>query len=244
MNLEKKIIIVTGGCGLIGKEIINHLTDHNAIAINADISLQTDLNLNQIHLDICNEESILEMIRTVVDRYGKIDGLVNNAYPRTKDWGQNFESISYESWSKNVDFQLNSLFYVTKHCMEFIKESQGSVVNMASIYGVVGNDFTIYEGTSIGTAPQYAAIKGGVINFTRYMASYFGQYNVNINCVSPGGIFDHQDPIFVQNYEKKCPMKRMGTPKDIAPVVTFLLSNEAKYVSGQNIIVDGGWTCI
>ena len=115
---------------------------------------------------------------------------------------------------------------------------------MTSIYGVVGNDLTMYENTSINTAAPYSAIKGGVINFTRYLASYYGRNGVRINCVSPGGIFDNQHETFVSNYEKKVPMGRMGNPDDIAPAVSFLLSDEAKYITGQNLIVDGGWTVI
>ena len=115
---------------------------------------------------------------------------------------------------------------------------------MGSIYGVVGNDLTIYEHSGIGTAAPYAAIKGGIINLTRYLASYYGRQGVRVNCVSPGGIFDHQNPIFVANYENKVPMGRMGNPDDIAPSVSFLLSDEAKYITGQNLIVDGGWTAI
>jgi NAD(P)-dependent dehydrogenase (short-subunit alcohol dehydrogenase family) len=125
-----------------------------------------------------------------------------------------------------------------------IKQGFGSIINMTSIYGVVGNDFTIYEGTEIKTAAPYAAIKGGLINLTRYLASAYGKNNIRFNCVSPGGIFDNQNPKFVKAYENKVPLKRMGNPNDIAPVVSFLLSDDSKYITGQNIIVDGGWTCI
>ena len=133
-------------------------------------------------------------------------------------------------------------------CQKVIKQMKrqgnGSIVNIASIYGVVGNDFTIYEGTEIIPAAAYAAIKGGLINLTRYLASLYGEIGVRINCVSPGGIFDNQPASFVKAYEKKVPMKRMGKPDDIAPAVAFLLSDEAKYITGHNLIVDGGWTAI
>jgi NAD(P)-dependent dehydrogenase (short-subunit alcohol dehydrogenase family) len=120
----------------------------------------------------------------------------------------------------------------------------GSIVNMASIYGVVGNDFSIYEGTKMEPPVAYSAIKGGLINATRFLASRYGKDEIRINCVSPGGIFDHQPESFVKAYEKKVPMKRMGNPEDIAPAVSFLLSEEAKYITGLNLIVDGGWTAI
>jgi NAD(P)-dependent dehydrogenase (short-subunit alcohol dehydrogenase family) len=171
--------------------------------------------------------------------------LVNNAYPRTKDWGTPFDELSVESWQKNVDLQMNSVFYITQQVLlQMKKQKSGSIVNMTSIYGVIGNDQTIYEGTKIKTAAPYSAIKGGLINFTRYLAGLYGQNNVRINCVSPGGIFDSQDPKFVAAYEHKVPMKRMGYPEDIAPAISFLLSDEAGYITGQNLIVDGGWTAI
>jgi NAD(P)-dependent dehydrogenase (short-subunit alcohol dehydrogenase family) len=123
-------------------------------------------------------------------------------------------------------------------------QGQGCIVNIASIYGVVGNDWTIYEGTNMVSAPAYSAIKGGIINFTRYLAALYGQDGIRVNCVSPGGIFDHQPESFVKAYEKKTPLKRMGSPKDIAPAVSFLLSKNAGYITGHNLIIDGGWTSI
>jgi len=242
--LKDKVIIVTGGSGLLGREIISDLMLKGAMAINADINEDTDLKKNNFKIDITSEKSIVDGIETISKYYGKIDGLVNNAYPRTEDWGTKFEDISYKSWQKNVDIQMNSTFLFIQKLMPELLKTKGSIVNMASIYGVVGNDMTIYENTNIGTAAQYSAIKGGVINLTRYLASYYGKQGVRLNCVSPGGIFDNQDALFVSNYEKKVPLGRMGTPNDIAPVVSFLLSEEAKYITGQNIIVDGGWTCI
>ncbi|MBP4137785.1 SDR family oxidoreductase [Flavobacterium sp. P7388] len=243
-SLKDKIIIVTGGSGLLGKEIVKNLEGKGAIAINADISVETDFTKRTLSVDITSEESIVKALKSVADFYGKIDGLVNNAYPRTKDWGTKFEDIIYESWQKNVDMQMNTIFLFIQKIIPELLKTKGSIVNMTSIYGVVGNDLTIYENTSINTAAPYSAIKGGVINFTRYLASYYGRQGVRVNCVSPGGIFDNQHETFVANYEKKVPMGRMGNPDDIAPAVSFLLSDEAKYITGQNLIVDGGWTAI
>lgn len=243
-SLKDKIIIVTGGSGLLGKEIIKNLTAKGATAINADISVETDLAEGTLNVDITSEQSVIQAIQAVADFYGKIDGLVNNAYPRTKDWGSKFEDINYDSWKTNVDMQMNTTFLFIQKIMPELLKTKGAIVNMSSIYGVVGNDFSIYEDTGLPTAAQYSAIKGGVINFTRYLASYYGKQGVRVNCVSPGGIFDNQNPIFVANYEKKVPMGRMGNPDDIAPSVSFLLSDEAKYITGQNLIVDGGWTSI
>jgi len=245
MILKDKIIIVTGGSGLIGKEIVSDIIRKGGIAINADIGIETDLLSRNLHMDITKDASIQEGIDTILLKYGQIDGLVNNAYPRTKDWGTKFEEIDPKSWRKNMDIQLNSYFVCCQKVLRVMAQQiKGSIVNIASIYGVVGNDFSLYEEYG-GTSPAaYSAIKGGVINLTRYLASYYGRKGIRVNCVSPGGIFDNQHPSFVSRYEAKVPMGRLGNPDDIAPSVSFLLSEEAKYITGHNLIVDGGWTVI
>jgi NAD(P)-dependent dehydrogenase (short-subunit alcohol dehydrogenase family) len=244
--LENKIIIITGGNGLIGKSIVSYLKHQKAIVINAEINIETDIESGNVYCDITNDESIFDLINLVLAKYGRIDGLVNNAYPRTSDWGTKFENVSGESWRKNVDMQMNSVFVISQKVLEVMKkQNSGSIVNITSIYGVVGNDFTVYDNTNGMTSPAaYSAIKGGIINFTRYLASYYGKFNIRVNCVSPGGIFDNQNENFVKNFEQKVPMKRMGKPSDISPSVSFLLSDESLYITGQNIIIDGGWTAI
>ncbi|WP_074405882.1 MULTISPECIES: SDR family oxidoreductase [Aquimarina] len=244
-RLKNKVIIVTGGSGLIGKPILKHLKDNGAIVINADINAETNIETGDYACDVTSEASILELVDSVVKKHGRIDGLVNNAYPRTKDWGNKFEDVPIDSWRQNVDTQMNSVFFICQQVLKVMeKQKSGSVVNISSIYGVVGNDFTIYEGYG-GTSPAaYSAIKGGIINFTRYLASYYGKHNVRVNCVSPGGIKDQQHPSFIERYEYKSPLKRLGQPHEIAPAITFLLSEEASFITGHNLMVDGGWTAI
>jgi NAD(P)-dependent dehydrogenase (short-subunit alcohol dehydrogenase family) len=245
MILENKIIIVTGGSGLIGKEIISNIISKGGFAINADISAKTDLRNGTLSMDVTNDRSVKEGVEMVFKEFGKINGFVNNAYPRTKDWGTKFEDIDPDSWRRNVDMQMNSYFVCCQEVLKIMADKKtGSVVNIASIYGVVGNDFSLYEEYG-GTSPAaYSAIKGGIVNFTRYLVSYFGKSGIRVNCVSPGGIFDNQHPSFVRRYIAKTPLGRMGQPSDIAPAVSFLLSDEARYITGQNLIVDGGFTCI
>ena len=246
MNLKNKVIIVTGGSGLIGESIINNIRDCGGIAINGDLNPGDTNKKFYYKCDITNAESVNSFLNDVISKYGKIDGLVNNAYPRTKDWGNKFEDIELSSWKLNVDMQLNSCFFITQKVTEYMKINQsGSIVNIASIYGVVGSDFSIYENTSGMTSPAaYSAIKGGVINFTRYLASYLGKQGIRVNCVSPGGVFNDQNINFVKQYSKKVPLGRLAKPNEIAPSVSFLLSSDSSYITGHNLVIDGGWTAI
>jgi len=246
-RLIDKIVILTGASGLIGKATRTHLLLNGAKVVSVDKNISTDPESLTYNYDITNEEEIDSLITEVMTIYGRIDGLVNLAYPRTKDWGLKFEEIPLDSWRENVDMQMNSVFYICQKVLEIMKnQKNGSIVNIASIYGVVGNDFSLYEDYG-GTSPAaYSAIKGGIINFSRYLASYYGKYNIRINCVSPGGILDdkNQHPSFIKRYCDKSPLKRLGNPEEIAPSITFLLSEEASFITGHNLMVDGGWTII
>lgn len=245
MILKDKIIIVTGGSGLIGKELVVDINRNGGKSINADIGVKTNLNEGTLFMDITDDQSVENGINYIVNKFGRIDGLVNNAYPRTQDWGTPFEDIKSESWRRNVDMQMNSYFVILQTVLKQMKvQRNGSIVNIASIYGVVGPDFGVYEGIDMTMPAAYSAIKGGVVNFSRYLASNYGQYGVRINCVSPGGVFNNQSEIFVKQYEKKVPLRRMALPSDIAPSVSFLLSDYASYITGHNLMVDGGWTAI
>lgn len=246
-DLNNKVIIVTGGRGLIGREIVKELRERGAVAIDADMSVSTDAEARTFHLDLTDNGSIDALIEFTLSNYGgRIDGLINAAYPHTPDWGRyKFEDTPFEHWSENVRIQLNPVFYIDQQVARVMtRQKSGSIVNFGSIYGIVGNDFTIYEEYGGSSPAKYCAIKGGIINFTRYMASYLGKDGIRVNCVCPGGIFDNQREEFLRAYNHRCPMKRMGNPDDIAPLCLFLVSDGAKYITGQIIAADGGWTAI
>lgn len=243
-SIKNKVIVVTGGNGLLGKQMVSSFRNQGAIVIAADIHFDKK-GIDDIVIDITNENSIKNGIKILIEKHKHIDGWVNNAYPRTKDWGVKFEEIPLESWRKNIDMHLNGYFLCCQMVLELMKKQGfGSLVNMSSIYGLVGPDFTIYEKTEMTMPAAYAAIKGGLNNLTRYLASYYGSFQIRINTVSPGGILDNQPKSFIENYNEKVPMRRMGSPKDVVSAVYFLLSDESGYITGHNLVVDGGWSII
>lgn len=255
-SLKGKVSFVAGGVGLIGKEITKALADGGSKVVVLDIDIKKGeklaLNLKKAKRDIIFEQfditdldNLDSNIDSLCKKYGRIDVWVNTAYPRTSDWGKKVEDLTVKSWRENVDMHLNSYALISrKVCLIMKNQKSGSLINLGSIYGVVGNNFSVYEGTNLTSPMGYSAIKGGIVNLGRYLASYFGKYNVRVNTVCPGGIFDNQDPIFVKNYEKNTPLKRMGKPEDIASVVLFLSGDGASYITGTTVMVDGGWTAI
>jgi NAD(P)-dependent dehydrogenase (short-subunit alcohol dehydrogenase family) len=248
-SLEGKIAVVTGGAGLIGREIVAALSDSGARVLIGDTDRDRAKELMQltgagfVQLDITSETSIEETLSGVVQSEGKLDILVNSAYPRTADWGAKLEDVPYDSWCTNLNSHLGGYFLCCRKGAELMKSGGGgSIINIASIYGVVAPDFSLYEGTEMTMPVAYSAIKGGVIAMTRYLATYYGSDKVRANVVSPGGIFDGQPESFVARYSAKTPMGRMGRADEIAGTVVYLASAASSFVTGQNLLVDGGWT--
>ncbi|MBA4391140.1 MAG: short-chain dehydrogenase [Syntrophus sp. (in: bacteria)] len=248
-SCKDKVALVTGGLGLIGKEIVRGLNDFGASVCVADIDerqmkgLENLAAVNFQHLDITSENSIGQTLEAVIDQFTKIDILVNCAYPRTGDWGARCEDVIFDSWKMNLNSHLGGYFLCCQKTAEQMKlQGGGSIINFASIYGVVAPDFSIYEGTPMTMPVAYSAIKGGVIAFSKYMSSYYAKDNIRVNCVSSGGVFDSQPEGFVEKYTAKTPLGRMGTPKDMVGAVLYLASDASLYVTGHNLVVDGGWT--
>jgi NAD(P)-dependent dehydrogenase (short-subunit alcohol dehydrogenase family) len=255
-DLGEKVVVVTGGSGLIGRALVKALATRGATVIIGEVNEEKgrqleiecrESNMDVVFkmLDITSEASVAGLIAELDKQYTRLDVWVNNAYPRTKDWGVFFEKITMQSWKENVDLHMNGYFICCQKAAEYMKaKGCGSIINFGSTYGIVGPQFSIYDGTPMTVAAPYSAIKGGIINFTRYLASYYGPHGVRVNSISPGGVFDNQNEVFVRNYVSRTPLRRMASSEDIAGGVVYLASDAAAYVTGHNLVIDGGWTSI
>jgi NAD(P)-dependent dehydrogenase (short-subunit alcohol dehydrogenase family) len=251
-SLTGRVAVVTGGAGLIGKAVCHAFAEAGAKVFIADTNKESGEKLGSdikkdgfdvdfIRLDITNQSSIKKTVSKVIKKCGKIDIWINNAYPRTSDWGNKFEDIKPESLRKNVDMHMNGYFICCQNVLEEMKKKKkGVLINIGSHYGVLAPNFTIYEGTKMTMPAAYSLIKGGIVNFSRYLSTYYAPYNIRVNAVCPGGVFNNQPPKFVRKYKKLVPLNRMAMPVDIAGPILFLCSDAASYITGQVIMVDGG----
>lgn len=255
-NLNSKIIVVTGGSGLLGETFVKAICSENGIAVIAEKDLevaektaekikstQPNAQLFPVKIDITDSDNIKNAINHISDRYGKIDCLVNNAYPRNKNYGRKFYDVDYEDFCTNIGMNLGGYFLTSQiFSTYFSEQNYGNIINISSIYGVVAPKFEVYEKTSMTMPIEYAAIKSGLIHLTKYMAKYFKGKNIRVNAISPGGIFDNQDEKFITEYNKNCLTKGMLDRNDITGALLFLISENSQYINGQNIIIDDGFS--
>jgi len=256
MLLKDKVVVVIGGAGLLGSEFTKEIAKEGGIVIIADKdehnidktnkSIKNNSlkeNISSYKIDITSKKSIKNTIFSVVNKYKKIDAIVNTAYPRNKNYGKRFEEVEFKDFCENINLHLGGYFLVSQQFAEFFKkQGYGNIINIASIYGVIPPRFEIYEGTKMTMPIEYNVIKHGIISMTKYIAKYYKGYNIRANCISPGGIFNNQPEKFIENYNKYGLTKGILNKNDINGTLVFLLSDMSKYINGQNIIVDDGWT--
>ena len=250
--VRDKVVIVTGGAGLLGRTFCQAIADNGGIAVVAeyDIAIAEKLctslenaSIVPAQVNITNKNSIKALIATISEKYGRIDALVNSAYPRNKNYGKHFFEVAYSDFCENVGMNLGGYFLTSQQfATYFEKQGYGNIINLASIYGVIAPRFEIYDNTQMTMPVEYAAIKSGLIQLTKYMAKYFKGKNIRVNTISLGGIEDKQPEPFLKAYKEFCLNKGMLNAKDISGTVLYLLSDLSEFVNGQNIVVDDGFT--
>lgn len=251
-SLQGKVVLLVGGSGRYGRQITRALVQAGATAYVTtrdknkmkELTLQFQeegLSPTVIYMDQSKEKSILELRDQLMKKHGKLDVLVNNAVARPmKEWNSD-TALFAESMAVNA----TGIYSVTKifgNVME--QQKSGSIINIGSIHGMIGPDDGLYKGLEFhGFVPDYFFHKGGMINFTKFTASYYGKSNVRCNCISPGGILSSvTPPLFVERYSERTMLCRMANDTDLMGIIVFLASDASLYITGSNIPVDGGYT--
>ena len=259
INLEGRKAVITGATGGLGRHMASTIVELGGDIIMVDMpgsdysSLTSDLrkinNVDIQHID-CNLEDKDErsnLITNIIKDHNKgIDILINNAAfvgtSNLSGWVTKFEDQSVDTWRRAIEVNLTAAFDLSKGLSDLLRKTgNGSIINISSIYGVYGPDLSLYEGTEMGNPAAYAASKGGLVQLTRWLAAVIAP-DVRVNTISPGGVWRNQPSKFVKRYESRTPLKRMATEEDFKGIVAYLASDLSSYVTGQNILVDGGWS--
>ncbi len=254
LGLEKKTVLITGGAGYLGTAmcealaelganiVIGARNEQKSHAVAEALHQKYGVRASGVHVDITDPKSIEKALQVIQTEYGALDILINNAWSGKKN---TFESISLDDWNYDIDVCLNGVFYTTKLAFPFLKETRGVIVNVASMYGHVAPDYRMYVGTEHANPPSYGAAKAGVIQLTKYLASFLAPHGIRVNAISPGpfpfGEILKNEP-FIEALKAKTMLTRIGQPEDLKGVIALLCSDASSYITGQNICIDGGWT--
>jgi NAD(P)-dependent dehydrogenase (short-subunit alcohol dehydrogenase family) len=259
-NLNNKNIIVTGACGILGSKFCHALANNGANIIIADIdenkckNLASEINEKYksqsmgIMIDLSSEDSVSSFYDSAFQHYDSIDVLINNAAVKPKGFFSQIEDYSLETWNQVIGVNITGQFLMVRSIYKKFKEQgHGNIVNLSSIYGIVGPDQRIYEGSwyeelggSINTPLSYSTTKGAVVSFTKHLSSTWGKDNIRVNCISPGGVSSGQNSTFSDQYSNRVPLGKMAESDDIVGAMLYLCSDISNYISGHNLVVDGG----
>lgn len=258
MSLKGRVAVITGGAGHIGSAMAEALTELGASIVIVDISSEScssvcekivknyNVDVLPLFADLSEEEQIRLIPQKVINKFNRLDILVNcAAFVGTSNlpgWVVPFEQQRSGTWKQALDVNLTAPFILTQACTPALKESgHGSVINIASIYGIQGPDMRLYEGTPMGNPAAYAVSKGGLLQLTRWLATVLAP-DIRVNAITPGGVRRGQQEDFQRRYIERTPLKRMAIEEDFKGAVAYLASDLSSYVTGQNLIIDGGWT--
>ena len=258
MNFNKKTVLVTGAAGFIGRTFCRDVAENGGRCIIVDKQTGALKGLLKnlpvvdggthlaISTDLGDRKARHQMIDQVLNNFETLDILVNNAAftgdSNLRGWVEKFENQSIEAWSAALEVNLTSCFELSQKLKPLlIKGTNPSILNVGSIYGIIGPTFSFYDETKMGNPAAYAASKGGLVQLTKWLASGLSP-EIRVNSVSPGGIFRNQPEKFVERYNKRTPLGRMATEQEVSNAILFLVSDMASYITGHNLVVDGGLT--
>ena len=261
-SLAGKVAVVTGGAGILGKHFCQGLADFGASVAVVDLDAKEAESFAKVlagnygiktlgvGCDVSNVQSVKDMIEKIVGEFGEINILHNNAATksdRPDAFFESFENYALEEWRKIMAVNLDGMFLVAQAVgKQMVSQGKGgSIIQTASIYGVLAPDQRIYEdslymGRQINTPAVYSASKAGVIGLTKYLSTYWAEKGIRVNCITPGGVFSGQNEAFVSRYSSRIPLGRMADADDMVGALIYLASDASKYVTGQNLMVDGG----
>jgi NAD(P)-dependent dehydrogenase (short-subunit alcohol dehydrogenase family) len=247
-SLKGKIVLITGGAGEYGQCIFQGLLECGGTVITASTSVDKakklvdgfrsqGLDAHAKQVDQADHQSVIKLKNEIANEFGGLDVFINNAVARPMK--RYLDPL--ECWAKSMDINATGMFDIVREMADLIeKRGGGSIVNIGSMQGMFGPDFSLYEDTEMDSPPDYHFHKGGMVALTKYLARKLGSKHIRVNCVSPGGLYSDQNEKFVKRYNKKVPLGRMADNDDIKGVVVFLASQASSYITGENILMDGG----
>jgi len=265
-RLDDRIALVVGGRGFLGRVVASALADRGAHVVSADLVARSrvaagveradDQRIEEVQVDVAEQASVDALVDHMQRAHGRIDVLVYAVTSKPDDFYAAYTECSIEGWRNILQTELDGAFLVTQRVGRVMESRGGSMVLFGSIYCVVGNDQRLYEGANLAEAfgkkptgdriyshAGYAAAKGGLIALTRFLAAYWGHRGIRVNCISPGGVaHPAENEVFVRRYIERVPLRRKAEPSDVASAVVYLASDAGQYVTGHNLLVDGGWT--
>jgi len=255
-SLKKKKIVILGGSGNLGKNFSKSLISAGAKIILGDIKKNiTAKNVVYEYCDVSKKESLENFFNKSIKKEKKIDTLIYNVYSKPKNYYKKFENYDDSTWEKVLETNLTGAYRASKIMINHFKKKKlkGNIILVLSTYGIVGPDLSIYKNLSnkkniyggnysLTTPASYTTSKSALLGLMKYMATAFGKDNIRVNALTPGGVFDGQEKKFVKNYSKKVPLGRMAKWHEYNGAILFLASDASSYMTGSNLIVDGGWT--
>ena len=260
-DLDGRVAIVTGGAGFLGRSFCETLASAGGRVVVADIEREAaetiagsiGSSVMAVEVDVADPDSVQALVKSAMNAFGRLDILVNSAAvdpkfdPEHRDGhSTKFEEYPLESWEQSIAVNLTGSFLCAQAvAKQMVAQGSGVIVNICSTYGLVGPDQRIYErdGQPLQHKPvDYSVTKAGVLGLTRYLATYFAGKNVRVNALSPGGVYNQHDDEFVRNYSSRTVLGRMAEPDELNGALLFLASDASSYMTGANLVVDGGWT--